>query len=111
MDKGKNKVFVLSIVVLSLAVILFVITVLSRPAGGSLNGAILCLYMFMFALPVFILSHVALINGIKHAIRKIPRAQETIIMSSIAIVITILTFICLGFLLGTGRLPHEIYFY
>ena len=111
MDKGKNKAFVLSIVVLSLAVILFVITVLGRPAGGSLNGAILCLYMFMFTLPVFILSHVALINGIKHAIRKIPRAQETIIMSSIAIVITILTFICLGFLLGTGRLPHEIYFY
>ena len=111
MAQKNNKAFVLSIVMLSLAVLLFVITVLGRPAGGSINGAVLCLYMFMLALPVFILSHVALINGIKHAIRKIHRAQETIIMSSIAIVITVLTFICLGFLLGTGRLPHEIYFY
>ena len=111
MNKQKNKAFVLSIVMLSLAVLLFVITVLGRPAGGSINGAILCLYMFLFAIPVFILSHVALIKGITHSIKRIPRGQETIIMASIAIVITILTFICLGYLLGTGRLPHEIYFY
>lgn len=111
MEQKKNKAFVLSIVMLSLAVLLFVITVLGRPAGGSVNGAVLCLYIFLFSIPVFILSHVALIKGITHTIRRIPRGQETIIVSSIAIVIIVMTFICLGYLLGTGRLPHEIYFY
>lgn len=106
MAQKKNKAFVLSIVMLSLAALLFVITVLGRPAGGSIDGAV-----FLFSIPVFILSHVALIKGITHTIRRIPRGQETIIMSSIAIVIIVMTFICLGYLLGTGRLPHEIYFY
>ena len=111
MAQKKNKAFVLSIVMLSLAAIFFIVTILGRPAGGSINGAILCIYMFIFNFPVFVLSHIALIRGIVYAVKKLPKAQETIIMSSIAIAITIMTFICLGYLLGTGRLPHEIYFY
>lgn len=109
MNKQKNKAFVLSIVMLSFAVVFFLITVLARPAGGDFNSAILCIYMFIFNFPIFVLSHVALIRGIVYAVKKLPKAQETIIMASIAVAITIMTFICLGYLLGTGRLPHEIY--
>lgn len=97
--------FVLSIVVLSLAAFLFAITVLFHSEG-------IWLYIdaFLFSIPVFVLSNVALIKGITYLVRKIPYSLETVIIASIAVTLIIINFVCLCFLIGTGRLPHEIFY-
>ena len=103
----KNGMFTLSIVTLSIAGILFIGTFLARYANGSVW---LYLDIAFFIIPTIILATIALIRGIIYLVRKVPKSIETVIMSSIAIGLLFITAILIGFLIGTGRLPHEIFF-
>ena len=103
----KNVAFVLSIVMLSLSAVALILTFLSR----QYSDPFIYLPLLMFSLALFIPTNIALVKGIIHMVRKVPRALETIIMSSIAVVLFLITYICLFFLIGTGRLPHEIFIY
>ena len=104
MNKQNNGMFGFSIILLTISASIFASLVLFRSEGIGLY-----IPLFMVSIPFFIMSNVALIKGITYLVRKIPYSLETVIMSSIAIVLLIISFVCLCFLIGTGRLPHEIF--
>lgn len=105
MNKQNNGMFGFSIILLTISASIFASLVLFRSEGIGLY-----IPLFMVSIPFFIMSNVALIKGITYLVRKIPYSLETVIMSSIAIVLLIISFVCLCFLIGTGRLPHEIFY-
>ena len=103
----KNGMFILSIVVLSIAGLLFLGTFAARYFSGSVW---VYLDLALFAIPDIVLSLIALVRSIIYLVRELPRAKESMIMSSISLILLVLTGIMLAFLLGTGRLPHEIFY-
>ena len=105
MNKQKNGMFGFSIILLTLSAFMFTSLVIFRSEGIGLY-----IPLFMVSIPFFIMSNVALIKGITYLVRKIPYSLETVIVSSIAVVLLIISFVCLCFLIGTGRLPHEIFY-
>ena len=105
MNKQKNGMFGFSIILLTISASIFASLVIFRSEGIGL-----IIPLFMVSIPLFILSNIALIKGITYLVRKIPYSLETVIMASIAVVLIIINFVCLCFLIGTGRLPHEIFY-
>lgn len=105
MNKQNNGMFGFSIVLLTLSAFMFASLVIFRSEGIGL-----LIPLFMVSIPLFVLSNIALIKGITYLVRKIPYSLETVIIASIAVVLIIINFVCLCFLIGTGRLPHEIFY-
>ena len=101
----KNRVpFVYSIVVLSLELIYTIIMVVISKIGSNIDYLVLALW----SIPLLPLAILSLIGGFIHLryeeVKK--KAIATIIMGSVAIIYLFLYAICIGFLVGTGHLPH-----
>ena len=106
MPNKKNGAFVLSIITLVLAalVLSFVISIKFS------NTQWLVIVLFPLCVAGIVMSNVALIKGITYIPKKLPMAVETVIFASIALFLIIVDIVLAGFVLGTGRFPHEIFY-
>ena len=101
----KNRVpFVYSIVVLSLELIYTIIMVVISKIGSNIDYLVLALW----SIPLLTLAILSLIGGFIHLryeeVKK--KAIAVIIMGAVAIFYFFIYAICIGFLVGTGHLPH-----
>ncbi len=99
--------FVYSIVVLAIEFIYTVIMLVVSKIGNNIDYLVLALW----SIPLLPLAIISLIGGFIHLkyeeVRK--KAVATIIMGGSAIIYFAIYAICLGFLVGTGYLPHHYF--
>ena len=100
----KRAPFIFSIIVLSLEFIYTIIMLFIEKLGSQIDYLILALWSLPL-IPLVIMSLIGLIIVLFHPeVRK--KATAVIIMRIVAIVYFGIYVICLGFLVGTGHLPH-----
>ena len=99
--------FIYSIVVLAIEFIYTIIMLVVSKFGNNVDYLVLALW----SLPLLPLAILSLIGGfihLKHEEVK-TKAIATIIMGGSAIIYFAIYAICLGFLVGTGYLPHHYF--
>ena len=103
----KRVPFIYSIIVLSLELIYTIIMLVLSKLGSNIDYLVLALW----SIPLLPLAIISLAGGLIH-IRQVEnkkKATACIIMGSVAIFYFFIYAICMGFLIGTGYLPHQYF--
>ena len=103
----KKVPFILSIIVLSLELIYTVIMFFVEKLGSQIDYLVLALW----SLPLLPLAIISLVGGLIHLRRSEDKKKATavVIMGAVAIFYFFIYAICVGFLVGTGHLPHHYF--
>ena len=103
----KRVPFVYSIIVLSLELIYTIIMVIVSKIGKDIDYLVLALWSF----PLIPLVIVSFVGGLIHLRRSEDKkkATATMIMGTVAILYLAIYAFCVGFLVGTGYLPHHYF--
>lgn len=106
---SKRVPFIYSIIVLAVELIYTIIMLVLSKVGSDIDYLVLALW----SLPLLPLAIISLVGGlihIRHAENK-KKATAVIIMGAVAIFYFFIYAICMGFLVGTGYLPHHYFIY
>ena len=105
----KRVPFIFSIIVLSLEVIYTIIMFVLSKLGSDIDYLVLALW----SIPLLPLAIISLVGGLIHIrdAENKKKATACIIMGSAAIFYFFIYAISLGFLVGTGYLPHHYFIY
>ena len=100
----KRPPFIYSIIVLSIELFYTVIMLFVEKLGSNIDYLVLALW----SLPLIPLAIISLVSSFVHLyhLENKKEAIPVIIMGGVAIIYLFLYAICLGFLVGTGHLPH-----